>query len=155
MNAKDYLSKVKDYRKNLEKAMKSHVDVGLPREVAQKGNYGNGVSVVDVGYANEYGAGVPTRSFLRNTFHVKKKEIAKEIDNVFSAMVEGSIDSQTALGRIGVTATNYVKQAFSTQGYGTWQANAESTIAKKGSSSPLIDTGALRQSITYAVRGKK
>lgn len=29
--------------------------------------------------------------------------------------------------------------------------NAPSTIAKKGSSNPLIDTGALRQSVTYSI----
>jgi len=30
-------------------------------------------------------------------------------------------------------------------------ANADSTTAKKGSSNPLIDTGALRQSVTYSI----
>ena len=35
---------------------------------------------------------------------------------------------------------------------GEWVANAESTIKRKGSSKPLIDTGRLRQSITGVVR---
>jgi len=33
--------------------------------------------------------------------------------------------------------------------------NAPSTIAQKGSSKPLIDTGSMLNSITYAVRKKR
>ena len=32
-----------------------------------------------------------------------------------------------------------------------WSPNAESTIKKKGSNAPLIDTGAMRKAITYSV----
>lgn len=37
---------------------------------------------------------------------------------------------------------------FSTRGYGTWPANADETIARKGSSRPLIDTGHLNDALT-------
>ena len=35
---------------------------------------------------------------------------------------------------------------------GSFEPNAESTIKKKGSDKPLIDTGTMRQSVTYVVR---
>lgn len=37
---------------------------------------------------------------------------------------------------------------------GDFTPNAESTIRKKGSSKPLIDTGRMRQSVNYWIRQK-
>ena len=37
---------------------------------------------------------------------------------------------------------------------GNWKPNAPLTIELKGSSHPLIDTGQMRQSITYVVEEK-
>ena len=36
-----------------------------------------------------------------------------------------------------------------------WVPNAKSTIKKKGSNIPLVDTNELRKSITYVLRDKK
>ena len=35
---------------------------------------------------------------------------------------------------------------------GAWEPNAPSTVAKKKSSKPLIDTGRMRQSVNYIIR---
>lgn len=37
---------------------------------------------------------------------------------------------------------------FSTRGYGTWPENAPETVARKGGSHPLIDTGRLNDALT-------
>ena len=37
---------------------------------------------------------------------------------------------------------------------GTFEPNAPSTIRKKGSSRPLIDTGRMRQSVNFIIRRK-
>jgi len=46
-----------------------------------------------------------------------------------------------------------VKGAFLTRGYGEWLDITDATKEAKGSSQVLIDTGTLRNSISYVVRG--
>jgi len=52
---------------------------------------------------------------------------------------------------IGVKAQSISQGAFTTKGYGQWQELSPKTVEKKGSSQILIDTGTLRNSITYQV----
>ena len=52
---------------------------------------------------------------------------------------------------LGVAAEEIVQNAFETSGDGTWAPNLAGTIAAKGSSKPLINTGELRKSISSDV----
>ena len=52
---------------------------------------------------------------------------------------------------LGVAGVRLVNEAFETSGWGNWAENSPLTIAQKGSALPLINTGKLRQSITYEV----
>ena len=52
------------------------------------------------------------------------------------------------LERVGIVAVGKVQQYMTDL---KTPPNAPSTIAKKGSSNPLIDSGAMRQSVTYSV----
>ena len=52
---------------------------------------------------------------------------------------------------LGSAGVRLVNEAFETSGWGEWLPNSPLTIAQKGSAMPLIDTGKLRQSITYEV----
>lgn len=63
-----------------------------------------------------------------------------------------SDDIDNALEIIGQIAVGKVQQYMTDL---QSPANAPSTIAKKGSSNPLIDTGALRQSVTYSITNTK
>lgn len=54
-------------------------------------------------------------------------------------------------GNAGVSA---VRKWFSDPRNG-WEPLSPSTIRAKGSDAPLIDTGAMRQSITYVLEGGK
>lgn len=55
--------------------------------------------------------------------------------------------------RAGLTAQNLVKAWF-TDPRNHWPPNSPATIKRKGSDKPLIDTGAMRNAITYVVRTK-
>lgn len=94
---------------------------------------------------------IPKRSFLREPFGVKRKELNKAIAKQFEA-VAGGRDPDIALGRIGVLAANVSKGAFTSLGYGSWTPIQSETARRKGSSQTLIDTGILRGSITWVVR---
>ncbi|CAM0028783.1 tail completion or Neck1 protein [Vibrio phage K121] len=57
-------------------------------------------------------------------------------------------DMDNALNMIGLIAVGKVQQYMTEL---QDPPNAPSTVKKKGSSNPLIDTGALRQSVTYSI----
>lgn len=138
---------------NIKKARSARVAVGLPKENVGGKVYGDGMTVIQVGASHEYGAGVPRRSFLRVPFRIKEKEMQAAIVKQFRLAFESGQSLQRSMGLIGTQAVNYVKGAFTSRGYGTWPDISEETKDLKGSSQVLIDTGTLRNSITYVVRG--
>ena len=141
------------YLKNLEKARSGFVAVGLPAEKIGGKVYGDGQAVATIGARHEYGAGVPRRSFLRVPFTTKKDELTKAIAKQFADVFERGKSAEQALGLVGTVAVNISKGAFTTRGYGEWPDITQATKDAKGSSQVLIDTGILRGSITYVVRG--
>ena len=141
------------YLANLEKAKRGYVAVGLPSEEVGGKVYGDGQTVATVGARHEYGAGVPRRSFLRVPFTTKKDELTKAIAKQFADVFERGKSAEQALGLVGTVAVNISKGAFTTRGYGEWPDITQATKDAKGSSQVLIDTGILRGSITYVVRG--
>jgi hypothetical protein len=60
-------------------------------------------------------------------------------------------DGRPDLEKIGLWVVNKVKAKF---GSDDLVPNSEATIKAKGSDKPLIDTGQLRNSITYVIRKK-
>lgn len=105
-------------------------------------------------YIREHGSPayrVPPRPFL-------EPGIEKHLDMVESGMkaalqdvLDGG-DGRAQRERLGATMAAKVQAYF--QEDNGWPPNAPSTIKKKGSAQPLVDTGALRQSITYIIRPK-
>jgi hypothetical protein len=55
---------------------------------------------------------------------------------------------RTSLQRLGIEAQGDVQMSIVSGG---WAPNSPVTVKMKGSSRPLIDTGAMRQSVTYVV----
>ena len=153
MTPEQMLENTGAYLKNLEKAKRGHVAVGLPSEEVGGTVYDDGQTVAQVGAQHEYGAGVPRRSFLRTPFDIKKDDLDKAIAKQFEDVFKRGKKAEQALGLIGTVAVNVVKGAFLTRGYGEWPDITEDTKDAKGSSQVLIDTGTLRNSITYVVRG--
>lgn len=86
-------------------------------------------------------AAEPTRGAI--AAELKEATIAKLHDN--------DLDMLVHLRRAGMIAMNAAKAWF-TDPRNNWPPNKPSTIKRKGSDTPLIDTGALRASITYVIR---
>ena len=63
---------------------------------------------------------------------------------------EGGLLKELAYA-VGTSALEQIQEAFETEGFGEWAENRPATIKAKGSESPLIDTGRLRNAITYKV----
>jgi len=153
MTPEQMLENTGAYLKNLEKAKRGHVAVGLPAEEVGGTVYDDGQTVAQVGAQHEFGAGVPRRSFLRTPFSAKKDELETAIAKQFEDVSQRGKKAEQALGLIGTVAVNISKGAFTSRGYGEWPDISAATKEDKGSSQVLIDTGTLRNSITYVVRG--
>jgi hypothetical protein len=153
MTPEQMLENTTAYLKNLEKAKRGYVAVGLPSEEVGGTVYDNGQTVAQVGAQHEYGAGVPRRSFLRTPFAVKKDDMDKAVAKQFKDVFERGKTAEKALGMIGTVAVNIVKGAFLTGGYGEWPDITDATKAAKGSTRILVDNKTLSGSITYVVRG--
>lgn len=153
MSPEQFLKTSVAYLANLEKAKSMGVYVGLPAEKVGGAIYGDGMTVIQIGAIHEYGLGNnPERSFLRTPLSDPKQGLNKFINNQFKLVLERGRDAEQALGLVGTKAVNISKGAFRSKGYGVWVDIKPETKRRKGSSQTLIDTGTLRNSITYIVR---
>ena len=98
---------------------------------------------------------VPPRPIIEPAIEFKpnREKIALELRAALTAALEDR-PFATALRRAGMQAQNVVRAWFVNPANG-WAPNSPLTIKLKGSSRPLIDTGELRKSIVYVVRGDK
>lgn len=91
---------------------------------------------------------IPERSFLRSTFDDKNNEWFTFLKKQLEHVINGRINSQILCERLGAKMVGDIQEKLTDINS---PPNAPATIAKKGSSNPLIDTGGLRQRITYKV----
>lgn len=141
-----------DLADRLDQMKKNAVFVGLPKEKIGGKVYGDGMTVIRIGAIHEFGyPPIPKRSFIREPFNTKRKEINQAIAKQYKAVSNG-LDVKIALGRIGVIATGISKGAFTSLGYGDWEPITAETARRKGSTQTLIDTTILRGSISWVIR---
>lgn len=106
------------------------------------------LTVADVATFHEFGTRtIPQRSFIRAWFDENQAFIAETLQKQFAQVANGKRPVEQAAERCALAFEGSVKQRISR---GIPPPLAASTIARKGSSKPLIDTGQLRN----AVRGK-
>lgn len=127
----------------------SRAVVGIFGEDAVKDH--GGVPNIDIAEKNEFGVGVPERSFIRATVDQKEKEIQGQMKASFLSVIDKKSTFKQALEQIGLYVEGQIKKRIAG---GIPPPNAPSTIAKKGSSTPLIDTGQLRASVHSQARIK-
>lgn len=126
------------------------VYVGLPEG---SGDSEDGTPLVEIGAIHEFGAQhIPERSFLRVPLRAAQKEFSLAFRRIMPKVARGELTIEQALDQIGAKAAATSQEAISA---GIDPANAESTVKRKGSSKPLIDTGRLRQAITWVIKNPK
>lgn len=128
---------------------KARVQVGV---LGDAGMHHGGISMVELAAIHEYGspaAHIPARSFIRSAFRDRKQEFAKQLEKVAKAVLSNKMDPATALGRLGLWGANAVKRQIT--GKNIPPPLKPATIARKGSSKPLVDTGQLVGAISWKV----
>ena len=96
----------------------------------------------------EFGIGQPRRSWLLDWIDANLREVQKLQQSEMQKVVRGEQTESQARARVGAWIVGQIQARIAA---GIAPPNAESTIAKKGSSTPLIDTGQLRSSIAFRV----
>lgn len=140
------------YKKSIEELHSKQIQVGMFAKVGDK--------VLTKAIVNEFGttqAGknndvtIPERSFIRSTYNRQYKKVGKRFDQIFVSISKGNYNIIPRLKLIGLEQETETKKTITDM---RTPENAESTIAKKGSSHPLIDTGEMRSKISHEVKNK-
>lgn len=140
-------SNIRRWTKDLKDSARARIKERKAKRAA------GGLTVLQVAQWMEFGtATAPARPFIRGYADKYGKRIREYVKEAVRAAATGKGDPLKILPRIGLTAVAGMQTFIRNEGEGTYPPNADSTIANKGSSVPLIDTGQLRSSITFDVR---
>lgn len=91
---------------------------------------------------------IPERSFMRTTIKEKKKAVIALQKKLLVQIRKGEMTIEKGLGLIG----QFMADAMSKKIVKLKSPpNSPATIRRKGSSNPLVDTGQMKNSITYEV----
>ena len=138
----------KAFMKNLKELAELEVAIGFQAGTATEDN---GADVCDVAAWNELGtSNMPSRPFLRNSVDLHVSQINGYMQGMKEKIMSGVAPRQI-LNEVGLFQKDLVQEEITS---GNYAPNAPSTIRKKGSSHPLIDSGRMRQSVNYVVRKK-
>lgn len=125
------------------------VKVGIVSGTGEHPNGTSGQTMAEVGWWNEFGTRrIPERPFLRTGLRENLSDYRTIIAANLKAILTQKAEENQALGVLGEKAQADVQQKITSI---SSPENADATQEKKGSSSPLLDTGALRQHIRWAL----
>lgn len=126
------------------KSLKGHVVVGVPSSKRSDGE-----DNADVAIGNEYGTErSPARPFLRPAVDERIPQLFERKRELAIQVQDGAITPTEALSELGEALTEAVQQKI----LDTYDPpNAQSTIDRKGSDHPLLDTEQMFDAVTHAV----
>lgn len=129
----------------------AYVDIGLHDDGATE--EGGEYLLAEIGAVHEFGTkpgtvpAIPERSWLRSTSDERQERWGQRSDRALRKIEDGG-DPLQELTAVGELCASDVKRKITTL---REPPNAPSTIARKGSSNPLIDTGTMRANVRSRV----
>ena len=150
---KSHNSEIKKALKAMRKLQKWDVLVGIPQD--KNADHG-GITNAELLYIHTYGSparGIPARPVIQAAIDdpANRKRLQNMFENAFRMAAGGDLEGALVqYEKIGTVGANLVKRQFGV----IPPPLKPATIARKGSSATLIDTGQLRNAITYVVRKK-
>ena len=130
----------------------AHVYVGVLQDRGSERTSDGKITLAGYAAVNEFGSEdgrVPERSFLRSTVDEERDTYEQALQRGLGKVIDGTSTTERELGLVGARVSRDVKRKIREL---KEPANAPLTIERKGSANPLIDTGRLRQSITFLVK---
>lgn len=167
-----------DLARNLERAVRTDVLVGIPRATAMRP--GDDISNAEIAYINEHGdpaRRIPPRPFMEPGLQRCRDKVSTVMAAGVQQLAQGG-SLRPAAERVGLICQASIRGVFTDNDWKplsprTIMARAQRTVSKRkgfadksaraqqgmlqrelarrAGDRPLIDTGALRQSITYVV----
>lgn len=137
---------MKDLAQRLER--EQQVLVGVPKGA---GEYEDGINYATILAVNNFGSAdgmIPARPVLQPAVEAGAPVYRRLAEVMLPKVLSGQMEMRTLLEQMGSLAEGHVKEYMTDL---RTPPNAQSTIDKKGSDNPLIDKGALRQSIRYVI----
>ena len=135
---------------NLDKLLKdnkSKLSVGFFKgQMRKSGN--KDIPQAQIVYWNEFGTDdgkIPPRPFMRLSIEKNNK---KWLNFTKKALLNNNLDFKKAINQLGLLMVGDIQKEITDL---KTPPNAESTIKKKGSSNPLIDTGLMRNSVKHKI----
>ena len=145
-------SAVKDNRADWDRFTKNMKEIGKGRRVEVGIFQNQGEDLVQYAAANEFGTDkIPERSFLRSGIDEARRsgKLQRKVADLLDLVIRGKITPLAALVRLGIVGAEIVKKKIDA---GPFTPLAPSTIRRKGSDVPLIETGRLRRNITSRIK---
>ena len=144
-------SKFRELRSRLEGMADKEVVVGVTRASAGRDQTGE-INNAELLAVHEFGTKdgrIPERAPIRSSMAKHQdKYVTTHAENL-RKVVRGDMPFDKSLDLLGLRAAADVQQNIRD---GDFVPLAQSTIDRKGSSKPLIDSGGMRQAITHEVR---
>ncbi len=139
-------SGLNEYLQKLSVLSKHPVSVGVHKSAGK--HDGSDLTVAEVGAYNEFGTErIPERSFMRSAMRENKIENLLMIARIIKKISSGQGGNyRQAMGKVGMKVQNDIQRKIVDL---KTPPNAQSTIDRKKSSNPLIDTGQLVNSIRW------
>lgn len=141
----------KQLLKNLESMRRFDLLVGVPQEETERED--DEITNAQLMFIHSEGSpahNIPPRPVIEMTLKEEKEKISEKFKKALNVVVKGG-DPRAELEKLGIYVVNKIKAKFGSEDLAPLQP---ATIKAKGSDRPLIDTGQLRNSITYVVRKK-
>ncbi len=136
---------------DLKKLDNAHTKVGFPSNATLSSTaleaYSGISEVASVAMFQEFGTRkIPKRPFMSTSFDEGKPKIKKLQKQVLGAVIDQRVSPRQGLSILGLLGQDLIQRKIIDI---KTPPNAPFTIAKKGSSNPLIDTGQMLQSVTH------
>lgn len=138
---------------------KLQVLVGVPAEKAPR-QEGTPINNAALAYIHNYGspvANIPARPFMEPGIKDANAKIAEGMKLAAQASLEGKKEETTkGLVRVGLVAQNSIKRRITTGPFAPLKPGTIAARRRRGrtGTKPLLDTGAMRNSITFVIRAK-
>lgn len=138
----------RQFEQMLQELQDKEVRIGFQQGDASEED---GTDICDIAMWNELGTEhVPARPFLRKSVDENTAEINGFLQSKKADLLRG-VPAEQILKEIGIFQKDLIQEKITE---GSYVPNAVSTIMRKESDHPLIDTGRMRQSVNYVIRQK-
>lgn len=108
-----------------------------------------GEGFMEIGVTGPHKIVIPPRPFMETTKNERKKEVLNFQKDALKYLIKNGGSLEKLLGEFGAKYADFIRETITKF---SDPPNAPSTIAhKKGVDNPLIDTGTMRQSVTWEI----